>query len=98
MVSGRCANLDIALLIEEVTSSLCSMFALPIKAIVLISTVGNGMSIQKRTDLSHVTNTEWWLKTRKAQIINFSGEKSGNREWQRYGESNPGLMAENHLS
>jgi hypothetical protein len=28
------------------------MFALPIKAIVSISTVGNGMSIQKRTDLS----------------------------------------------
>jgi hypothetical protein len=48
--------------------------------------------------LKSVENTVWRLKIRKAQIINFSGEKSGNKEWQRYGDSNPGLMAENHLS
>jgi hypothetical protein len=60
------------------------MSVLPIKTIVFISTVGNGMSIEQASPhantqqnrLKSVENTVWLLKTRKAQIINFSGENS----------------------
>jgi len=63
----------------------------PIKAVVFIIIAGIMMSIDQTSP--HVTNTQqnrlksventvWRLKTRKAQIINFSGEKSGNKEWQ----------------
>jgi hypothetical protein len=59
----------------------------PIKAVVFIIIAGIMMSIEQASPhantqqnrLKSVENTVWRLKTRKAQIINSSGEKSRNK-------------------
>jgi len=62
----------------------------PIKAVVFTIIAGIMMSIEQASShantqqnrLKSVENAVWRQQTRKAQIINFSGEKSGNKEWQ----------------
>jgi hypothetical protein len=48
-------------------------------------------------DSRHIRNGELRLKENDPQIGGNQG-KTGKPGWQRYGDSNPGLMAENHLS